>query len=111
MKVNKGSKLKLQMILSINQNTPKIFYIVIFINMIVRKRCAPDLISPENFLQLLKRINLNLSVILLYSNLRYTPLLTQLVPLSTKLKKVVAKWPRLQSKKDHTIRDTLSFPD
>ena len=40
-------------------------YIVIFINMNIMIRCVQDLINPIDFLQLLRRINLNLSVILL----------------------------------------------
>ena len=40
-------------------------YIVIFINMNIMIRCVQDLINPVDFLQLLRRINLNLSVILL----------------------------------------------
>ena len=40
-------------------------YIVIFINMNIMIRCVQDLINPIDLLQLLRRINLNLSVILL----------------------------------------------
>ena len=41
------------------------FYTVIFIKMNSMKRSVQDLIKPVNFLQPLKSINLNLSVILL----------------------------------------------
>ena len=41
------------------------FYTVIFISMNITKRCAQDLIRSVYFLQPLRRINLDLSVILL----------------------------------------------
>ena len=41
------------------------FSTVIFINMNITKKGSQDLISPAEFLQPLRRVNLNLSVILL----------------------------------------------
>ena len=44
--------------------------------------------QPGRFFATLRRINLNLSVILLYSNSSYAPLLTKMALISTKLRKL-----------------------
>ena len=67
----------------------------------ITKRCTQNLISLANFLQPLRRINLNLSGILL----------TKLVLISIKLQNICSKISWSLTKDYYTKRDTLSFPD
>ena len=66
-------------------------------------------ISPVDFLEPLRRINLNLWVILLQSNSSYVPYQTDTY--IYKAAKVVAKYLGPLAKNDQAIRNTLSFPD
>ena len=74
------------------------------------KRCTQDLINPVGFLQLLRRINLNLSEILL-QQLKLRTIIDQTGTYIHKASKAVARYVGPRTTIDYTIRGTLGFPD